>query len=51
MVTRLPFSQEIREAKLLEGFKLPKIKAYEVISSPQDHLDHFNDLMELHLVS
>ena len=27
--TRSPFSQEIREAKLLEGFKIPTLKAYE----------------------
>ena len=51
VVTKSPFSQEIHEAKLPEGFKLPTIKAYEGKSDPQDHLDHFNDLMELHLVS
>ena len=45
------FSREICEAKLQEGFKLPSIKAYEGKSDPQDHLDHFNDLIELHLVS
>ena len=27
------------------------MKSYEGKSDPQDHLDHFNDLMELHLVS
>ena len=27
------------------------IKIYEGKSDPQDHLDHFNDLIELHLVS
>ena len=26
------------------------IKAYEEKSNPQDHLDHFNDLLELYLV-
>ena len=45
-----PFNQEICQAKLPEGFKVPTFKAYEGNSDPQDHLDHFNDLMELHLV-
>ena len=49
--TGSPFCREIREARLPEGFKLPSIKACEGKSKPQDHLDHFNDLMELHLVS
>ena len=49
--TRSPFNLEIREARLLERFKLLAIKAYEKKSDPQDHLNHFNDLMELHLVS
>ena len=38
------------EARLPEVFKLPSIKAYEGTSDPQDHLDHFNNLIELHLV-
>ena len=42
---------EIREAPLPKGFKLSNIKAYEGKADPQDHLDHFNDLMELHMVS
>ena len=49
--TRSPFNLEILEARLPEGFKLSAIKAYEAKSDSQDHLDHFNDLMELHLVS
>ena len=49
--TRSPFSQEIHEAKLPEGFKILTLKAYEGKLDPQDHLDHFNDLIELHLVS
>ena len=48
--TGSPFKQEVLEARLLEGFKLPAIKAYDGKSNPQYHLDHFNDLMELHLV-
>ena len=49
--TESPFNLEIREARLSEWFKLLAIKAYEGKSNPQDHLDHFNDLMELYLVS
>ena len=48
---RSSFCREIREVMLPEGFKLPTIKAYKWKSDPQDHLDHFNDLIELHLVS
>ena len=51
VATGSPFNLKIREARLLEWFKLPAIKAYEGKSNPQDHLNHFNDLMELHLVS
>ena len=51
VATGLPFIQEIGKAKLLEGLKLLTIKAYKGKSNPQDYLDHFNDLMELHLVS
>ena len=47
----LPFCQEISEVKLPEGFKLPTIKACKGKSDSHDHLDHFNDIMELHLVS
>ena len=49
-VIRSPFNLEIQEARLPEGFILPVIKAYEG-KSPQDHLNHFNDFMELHFVS
>ena len=49
--TGLPFNHDVCEARLPEGFKLSAIKAYDRKSNPQDHLDHFNDLMELHLVS
>ena len=46
-----PFNIEIREVRLPEGFKLSAIKAYEGKFDLQDHLDYFNDLMELYLVS
>ena len=49
--TRSPFNLEIREARLPEGFKLLAINADVGKSDPQDHLDHFNDLMEIHLAS
>ena len=45
---RSSFSKEIREGPLLEGFKLLNIKAYEEKAYPQYH---FNDLMELRMVS
>ena len=51
VATRSPFNQEIREARLPKGFKLLAMKSYKGSSDPQDHLDHFNDLRELHLVS
>ena len=49
--TGSPFNREICKARLLEGFKLLAIKVYERTYDPQDHLENFNDLMELHLVS
>ena len=49
--TGSPFNQEVHKARLPEGFKLLSIKAYDRKSDHQDHLDHFNALMELHLVS
>ena len=51
VATRSHFNQEVLEARLPERFKLSAIKVYARKSDPQDHLDHFNDLMELHLVS
>ena len=48
--TGLPFNQEVLKARLPEGFKLLVIKAYDRKSDPQDHLDHFNNFMELHLI-
>ena len=49
--TGSPFNQEVRETRLPKGVKLLAIKAYDGKSDSQDHLDSFNDLMELHLVS
>ena len=49
--TGSPLNLEICEARIPEGFKLPTMKSYEGKSNPQDHLDHFNNLIELHLVS
>ena len=34
-----------------DGYKPPNIKEYNGKADPHDHLDHFNDLMELHIVS
>ena len=46
-----PFCREIHEEPLLKRFKLPNIKAYKGKPDPQDHLNHFNNVMELHKVS
>ena len=45
------FSNEIWEAPLPEEIVLSNIKTYEGKADPQDHLDHFNDIMESHMVS
>ena len=45
-----PFSRDIRDAPLPAGFKLPTIMPYKGKTDPQKHLNHFNDLMELHQV-
>ena len=34
-----------------DGLKFLNIKAYKGKTDPQDYLDHFNGLMELHMVS
>ena len=51
VVIRSLFNLDIREARLPERFKFSAMKSYKGKSDPQDHLDHFNILMELHLVS
>ena len=43
-----PFSQDIIDALLPAGFKLPTMMPYERKTDLQEHLDHFNDLIELH---
>ena len=45
-----PFNTEVHRARLSKGFKLSTIKAYDGKSYPQDHIDHFKDLIELHFV-
>ncbi|PON70599.1 hypothetical protein PanWU01x14_079730 [Parasponia andersonii] len=45
-----PFSEEVRAAALPAGFKLPTINTFDEKTDPQDHMDHFSDLMELHHV-
>ncbi|PON44989.1 hypothetical protein PanWU01x14_262310, partial [Parasponia andersonii] len=45
-----PFSEEVRVAALLTGFKLPIINTFDEKTDPQDHMDHFSDLIELHRV-
>ena len=45
-----PFSEEIRVASLPQGFKMPTITPYEGKTDPQEHVDNFNDQMDLLLV-
>ena len=42
-----PFSIEIQQAPLLARFKMPIMVTYEGKTDPQDHLDAFNDQMDL----
>ena len=42
-----PFSVEIRHAPLLVGFRMPTMATYEGKTDPLDHLDAFNDQMDL----
>ena len=41
------FTQEIEEDPLPSGFKMPQIPSYKGKTNPCDHLDVFNDQMEL----
>ena len=41
------FTQEIKEEPLPHGFKMPQIPSYEGKTDPRDHLDAFNDQMDL----
>ena len=45
-----PFSEQIKEAPLPQGFKMPTITPYEGKTDPQKHVDNFNDQMDLLLV-
>ena len=40
----------MKDALLPAGFKLPTMMPYERKTYLQEHLDHFNNLMELHHV-
>ena len=46
-----PFSNEIINALMLENFKMPTILAYQGLINPKDHLDTFNDYIDLTQVS
>lgn len=46
-----PFSQEIQYTPLVVDFRQSTIATFEGKSYLQDHLDHFNGLMELYQVS
>ena len=45
--TSSPFSLEIQQAPLPIGFRMPTMTTYEGETDPQDHLDTFNDQMDL----
>ena len=45
--TSSPFSLEIQQAPLPTGFCMPTMTIYEGKTDPQDHLDAFNDQMDL----
>ncbi|PON54376.1 hypothetical protein PanWU01x14_196050 [Parasponia andersonii] len=47
MVARAATIPRVRDASLLDGFKMPTITPYEGKIDPCDHLDSFNDLMDL----
>ena len=42
-----PFSAEIQQVPLPAGFRMPTMATYEGKTYPQDHLDAFNDQMDL----
>ena len=44
------FSEEIREALLPQGFKMPTITPYKGKTDPQEHVYNFNYQMDLLLV-
>ena len=45
--TSSPFSLEIQQASLPTSFRMPTIMMYKGKTDPQDHLDAFNDQMDL----
>ena len=42
-----PFTWEIKEEPFPHGFKIPQIPSYKRKNDPRDHLDAFNDHMDL----
>ena len=46
-----PFSIEIQQAPLLAGFRMPTMAINEGKTDPQDHLDAFNNQMDLFQVT
>ena len=45
--TSSSFSLDIQQAPLPTGFRMPTMITYEEKTDPQDHLDTFNDQMDL----
>ena len=46
-ITSSPFSLEIQQTPLPMGFRMPTMTTYEGKTNPQDHIDAFNDRMDL----
>ena len=42
-----PFTRKIKEEPFPHGFKMPQILSYEGKTDPHNHLDAFNDQMDL----
>ena len=47
LMSTLPFSAEIQQVSLPVGFRMPTMATYEGKTNTQDHLDDFNDQMDL----
>ena len=45
--TSSPFNLEIQHAPLPTGFRMPTMTTYKGKTDPQDHLNAFNDQMDL----
>ncbi|PON75931.1 hypothetical protein PanWU01x14_038820, partial [Parasponia andersonii] len=42
-----PFNKDVQATTITTRFKLPTMNTFDRKANPQDHMDHFNDLIEL----